>query len=192
MEQSPFRNPRLIRRFTILSFSRPMGNEAGIPSPRGGKKMGGKKGERKKEETQRGCGREKERGGRKGENRAHVRSPQAQRVKGRDANGKTSVENAREGGVREVGDGERGTRLEDRQTRGCVPLRSARRAAPACCPTMQTNFLISMYCFHCSRLRGVVASDAGSEVRGIFFPPPIVIAKLPSCLLSSCLFQDYE
>lgn len=39
-----------------------------------------------------------------------------------------------------------------------------------------------MYCFHCSRLRGVVASDAGSEVRvggcGIFFPPPIVIAKL--------------
>lgn len=38
------------------------------------------------------------------------------------------------------------------------------RAAPACCPTMQTNFLISMYCFHCSRLRGVVASDAGSEV----------------------------
>lgn len=40
----------------------------------------------------------RERGGRKGENRAHVRSPQAQRVKGRDANGKTSVENAREGG----------------------------------------------------------------------------------------------
>lgn len=50
MEQSSFRNPRLIRRFTILSFSRPMGNEAGIPSPRGGKKMGGKKEERKKEE----------------------------------------------------------------------------------------------------------------------------------------------
>lgn len=129
MEQSPFRNPRLIRRFTILSFSRPMGNEPGIPSPRGGKKTGGKKGEKKGARHRGDMEREREKeGGRKGENRAHVRSPQAERVKGRDANGKTSVENVG-GRVRELGKGGRGTRLEDRQTRGGVPLRSAPRRA---------------------------------------------------------------
>lgn len=131
MEQSPFRNPRLIRRFTILSFSRPMGNEAGILVSSRGKKNGGKERRKKRSATQRGYGEEKERekeGGRKGENRAHVRSPQAERVKGRDANGKTSVENVG-GRVRELGKGGRGTRLEDRQTRGGVPLRSAPRRA---------------------------------------------------------------
>lgn len=95
-----------------------------------GKKNGGKERRKKRSATQRGYGkreREKE-GGRKGENRAHVRSPQAERVKGRDANGKTSVENVG-GRVRELGKGGRGTRLEDRQTRGGVPLRSAPRRA---------------------------------------------------------------
>lgn len=72
MEQSPFRNPRLIRRFTILSFSRPMGNEPGIPSPRGGKKTGGKKGEKKERDTEGIWRRERERrkeGGRREEGR---------------------------------------------------------------------------------------------------------------------------
>ena len=60
---------------------------------------------------------------------------------------------------------ERDARLEDRQTRGCPPPPPS-HAAPAC-PTMQTNFLISMYCFHCSSVQAarVVAGGAAS-VRG--------------------------
>lgn len=105
------------------------GERAGDPVSSRGKKNGGKE-RRKKGARHRGdMEREREKeGGRKGENRAHVRSPQAERVKGRDANGKTSVENVG-GRVRELGKGGRGTRLEDRQTRGGVPLRSAPRRA---------------------------------------------------------------
>lgn len=110
------------------------GERAGDPVSSRGKKNEGKERRKKRSATQRGYGEERERegrreeGGRKGENRAHVRSPQAERVKGRDANGKTSVENVG-GRVRELGKGGRGTRLEDRQTRGGVPLRSAPRRA---------------------------------------------------------------
>lgn len=84
MEQSPFRNPRLIRRFTILSFSRPMGNEAGILAE--GKKREGEERKEKKRKERRSVHDTEGIWKRERENRAHVRSPQAQRVK--DANGK--------------------------------------------------------------------------------------------------------
>lgn len=134
---------------------------------------------------------EGEKGGKKREekrrewNRAHVRSPQAQRVKGRDAKGEANAVN-REKEWEGTRWREKGTRLEDRQTRGGLPL--ARRVLLSDNANQLSHFNVLFplfgragcegWCRWCCQCKGT-----GWECE-ISFLAPIVIAKLSHLSLS--------
>lgn len=135
--------------------------------PADGKRGGGRVSSRRKNRgawnAERGgeAGRKGEREREREWNRAHVRSPQAQRVKGRDAKGKTSAENGERAQRRERGEGEserereigRERRLEDRQTRGGHPC-TPRPLVRQCKPTFSFQCIVSIV--RACRLRGLL------------------------------------